>query len=148
MRLPAMSSLQFLVLHLLFRGERTGKQLGEDLADHGVRRSQPTISRLVQRLVVEGYVDIEFRERIEGSQVLRERYYRVTDVGLAHWHATQEYYSTLPAPPPAFQVVETVPAKLVSVDRKTRDDYFKRQLRDAFLRFAEAELGKKLQRRR
>lgn len=53
MRLPEMTSLQFLVVHLLFAGERSGKQLAADLAALGVRRSQPSISRLMQRMIVE-----------------------------------------------------------------------------------------------
>ena len=148
MRLPEMTSLQFLAVNLLFGGERSGKQLAADLAALGVRRSQATISRLVQRMIVEGYLHIEFRARTEGSQVIRERYYTVTDVGVAHWHAAREFYASLALPPPDLVPVETVPAELVNADRKTRDKRFKRQLTDAFSRLVEAKLGTKLRRRR
>jgi DNA-binding PadR family transcriptional regulator len=148
MRLPEMTSLQFLVLHLMFGGERSGTQLRDDLASLGVRRSHASVSRLVQRMIADGYLTIEQRERTEGCQVIRERYYSVTDVGVAHWHATRQFYASLSSPPPGLKPVETVPAELVGTDCKTRDNYFREQFRDAFLRFAEAKLGRKLRRRR
>jgi DNA-binding PadR family transcriptional regulator len=148
MRLPEMTSLHFLVLHLLFGGERSGTQLREDLASLGVRRSHASVSRVAQRMIADGFLAIEQRERTEGSQVIRERYFSVTDVGVAHWHATRQFYASLSSPPPGLVPVETVPVKLVAADCKTRDKHFRREFKAAFIRFAEAQLGRELRRRR
>jgi len=51
MQLPEMTALQFLVVHLLLRGEKSGKKLAEALAALGVQHSQPAFSRLMGRMM-------------------------------------------------------------------------------------------------
>ncbi len=148
MQLPEMTALQFLVVRLLLRGEKSGKNLAEALAALGIQHSQPAFSRLMGRMMAAGYVDAKYRVRTDGSRVVRERHYAVTDVGLAHWELTRDFYLNVPSPPQDFVPVRTIASKYVDANRKTRDEVFRRKIRKVIGRIVDAHMAAAGRRRR
>jgi hypothetical protein len=85
-----MTPLQFLVVHLLFAGRQSGAELRKALKDRGVDHGQSTFSRLMSRLLWQGFVQCDGPGRSAAGQVVRECSYAVTDLGVIAWHQTRQ----------------------------------------------------------
>jgi DNA-binding PadR family transcriptional regulator len=92
-RLPALTSLQFIVLGALLGHERRGRDLRAELARHGARRTAPAFYQMMARLEDAGWVDGFYTQQIVEGQIIKERGYRVTIAGQRAWTATRDFYA-------------------------------------------------------
>ena len=118
MRLPEITGLQFAVLSLLFAGEKTGRQLREELQRWGGPRTAAAFSGLMRRLQNAAYVDGERCTQAGRGGAVPECRYRVTDLGVIVWRATREFYAAFDPPPPELEVVATDEAEFADHDPK------------------------------
>ena len=120
MRLPEITALQFALLSLLFEGEKTGRQLREELKRCNGNRAAATFSRLVGRMQDAAYVHAEVCPRTAAGRTVRECRYRLTDLGLIVWKATRRFYNAFDPPPPDLQLVPTDEAQFADRDPTAR----------------------------
>ena len=92
-RLPALTSLQFIVLGALLGQTRRGRDLRSELARHGVRRSAPAFYQMMARLEDAAWIDGFYTQQIVDGQLIKERRYRITAAGQRAWTATRDFYA-------------------------------------------------------
>ena len=92
MELPQITHLQFSVLAFLHGGERPGKAVRSKLAELGLRRSGPAFYQLMSRLEDAGLVDGRYDQKVIDGQIIKERFYTVTEEGVEAWKATRDFY--------------------------------------------------------
>ena len=92
MKLPEITHLQFSVLAYLQSEERAGKAVRAQLAELGMRRSGPAFYQLMSRMEDSGLVDGRYEQKVIDGQIIKERFYAVTDKGLEAWRATRDFY--------------------------------------------------------
>lgn len=126
-----MTALQFLVIRLLFGGQKSGPQLRRELAALGVRRSPAAFSRLMQRLQLQVLVDAKHRSRRRGDTTVRDRRYRVTDLGVITWKAARQFF-TQPPPPEDLVPVATEEGELAAYTPRIRKSIMRRRLAKEF----------------
>jgi hypothetical protein len=107
MKLPELTSLQYLVVHLLFTGEKTGTELRKTLRKLGVQRSPGAFSRLMGRLAMGACVKARYAQKIRGGRAQRECRFAATDYGVLQWMAAREFYASLAPPRRGFVPVST-----------------------------------------
>ena len=90
--LPEITHLQFSVLAILHNGEQPGRTLRGQLAELGMRRSGPAFYQLMSRLEDAGLVEGRYEQKIVGGQIIKERFYCLTDGGTESWRATRDFY--------------------------------------------------------
>ena len=95
--MPPLSGLQFLVLQAIGARERCGKDVREELARHGPRKSLPSFYQLMARLEDSGFVAGSYRSTEIDGQVVKERWYKVTGAGHRANERTRDFYSRAPA---------------------------------------------------
>ncbi len=122
-----MTPLQFLVIRLLFAGQRSGPQLRRELAALGVRRSPPAFSRMMQRLESQVFVDCRHRCRRRGDATIRDCRYRVTDLGVIRWKAAREFFCQ-PLPPEGLVPVATEEGELDGYSPRARKAIVRRRM--------------------
>jgi hypothetical protein len=92
MPLPDLTHLQFLVLTALLEGEQSGRYIREKLAEEGVHKTGPAFYQLMARLedakLVEGWYD----QKVVDGQIIKERRYKVTGLGVHAWESTRDFY--------------------------------------------------------
>jgi DNA-binding PadR family transcriptional regulator len=92
--LPPLSHLQFAVLDVLGTNTMAGKHLRENLAANGIKKSGPSFYQLMARLeeakLVEGRID----QKIVDSQIIKERFYKVTGEGSRALQAQARFYQS------------------------------------------------------
>ena len=93
-QLPDITHLQFLVLGLLFKGERPGREIRSELAGFGVRRSSPAFYQMMARLEDAGLVTGHYDQKVIDAQIIKQRCYRLTAAGTAAWKRTRAFYHT------------------------------------------------------
>ena len=94
MRLPKLTHLQFLVLGIIRREQRSGKHIRNALRDLGIRKSGPSFYQSMARLEDVGYVRGWYEQEVIDSQIIRERFYEITALGNRTWLASREFYLT------------------------------------------------------
>jgi DNA-binding PadR family transcriptional regulator len=92
-QLPHPTHLQFLVLDVLVEGGRHGREIRRDLGRHGVRRSGPAFYQMMARLEDAGWVEGFYDQKLVGSQLIKERCYRLTAAGGRVWQETRDFYA-------------------------------------------------------
>ena len=92
MTLPRITHLQFSVLTRLHDAERPGRDLRRHLAELGMRRSGPAFYQLMSRLEDADLVAGHYDQKIVDGQIIKERFYSITEEGLAAWQATRDFY--------------------------------------------------------
>jgi len=107
MKLPELTSLQYLVVHLLFTGEKTGTELRKTLRKLGVQRSPGAFSRLMGRLAMGACVMARYAQKIRGGRAQRECRFAATDSGVFQWMAARGFYAGLAPPRRGFVPVST-----------------------------------------
>ena len=95
--LPALTPLQFIVLGALLAGEQRGRAVRQELTRHRVRRTAPAFYQMMARLEDAGWVSGFYRQRVEDSQLLKERWYRITASGMRAWSHTRDFYGEIAA---------------------------------------------------
>jgi hypothetical protein len=105
--LPRMMPLQFLVVHILFDGRQSAYQVRKLLEAKGLRKNASSFSRLMSRLVREGYVHRQYRKGTKSDPGTRQCLYDVTTFGIAVWKLTQQFYRERSPPPPGLVPVIT-----------------------------------------
>jgi len=91
-KLPRITHLQFSVLAHLHAGETAGKDVRRHLAELGMRRSGPAFYQLMSRLEDAGMVDGRYDQKVIDGQIIKERFYTITDAGIGAWKATRDFY--------------------------------------------------------
>ena len=120
MPLPALTPLQYLVLHLLFVGPQTGQQLREALRALGVRQSRAAFSRLMMRMVIANHVVPRASTFVAAGQNIRQNLYEITDLGVFDWTAAQKFYLNLSPPSADLMPIATDSGELAAYDEKTQ----------------------------
>ena len=124
--LPALTPLQYLVLHLLFAGPQSGEQLRRASGD-GTAADPPVV------LPPDGPADRCRLCRAGAGQPVEDNgarihfcRYQITDLGLYDWNAARKFYLNLAPPscPPA--AVPTEQGQLAAYDPQTRKAAIKR----------------------
>lgn len=95
MSLPKISHLQFFVLASLTKGERSGKELRDQLDKAGVKATEPAFYQLMGRLETAGYV-VGHYVRIEDlarKYVWTERRYKLVGEGQVAIDQLRLFYS-------------------------------------------------------
>ncbi len=109
MSLPQMTPLQALVVNILFEGERSSRQIQEELDFRGVPMKMPLVYRMLGRLELAEYVWARYRQyQTPDGRTIRERHYRVSEAGLGEWRATVDFYQVMAPPQKYFQIEPVV----------------------------------------
>jgi hypothetical protein len=141
MSLPELTPLQFLVLQLLFAGPQGGKDLRRKAKAAGAALSPPSFSRLMHRMNRLGYLQIHDVEEAERFRYVLPRRFELTDLGLALWRRTREFYTRLSDPPDGLKPIVTENGKLAHLSRKERRRVVRRRVRRQARRIIEKALG-------
>jgi DNA-binding PadR family transcriptional regulator len=91
-KIPSITHLQFSVLAYLQGGERSGKSVRGQLGDLGMRRSGPAFYQLMSRLEDAGLVAGRYDQKVIDGQIIKERFYTVSEEGLDAWTSTRDFY--------------------------------------------------------
>ena len=92
MKLPQITHLQFSVLAFLQNGEQAGKSVRQQLAELGMRRSGPAFYQLMSRLEDAELVEGRYHQKVIDGQIIKERFYTISEKGLDAWQATRDFY--------------------------------------------------------
>jgi DNA-binding PadR family transcriptional regulator len=85
--LPELSHLQFAILDALGSATMSGKNLRKSLAESGINKSGPAFYQLMARLEESKFVKGWYSQEIIDGQIIKERHYKITGLGI---HALQE----------------------------------------------------------
>ena len=104
--MPEMTPLQALVVSILFEGELPSREIREELALRGLAREASVVYRMLGRMELAHYLCGRYRLwRMPDGRTIRERHYRVSEVGFDQWKATIGFYQALEVPPEGFRPV-------------------------------------------
>lgn len=92
MPLPDITHLQFSVLAILRNGEQSGHIVRDQLRGMGMRRSGPAFYQLMSRLEDAVLLIGRYDQKIIDGQIIKERFYSLTDAGNVAWEATRDFY--------------------------------------------------------
>src|SRR5688572_25956137 len=95
MKLPDLSSLQFVVLGALLQGERSGQEIRDELAKQKLEKSGPAFYQAMSRLEDAKFVKGRYEEKMIGGQRIKERRYELTGSGERAWNQTRDFYMTI-----------------------------------------------------
>ena len=106
MGLPEMTPLQALVISILFDGEKSSRDVRDELAFRGVEMPMTQVYRLLGRAELAGYLSAKYRQwQTADGRTVREKFYRASRQGLDQWQKTLAFYDALDRPPEGFQPV-------------------------------------------
>ncbi|MHC4401639.1 MAG: hypothetical protein ACYTG0_18365 [Planctomycetota bacterium] len=104
LKLPKMPPLQALVVTVLFDGERSSREIQQELAFRGVEKQMSLVYRLLARMELAEYVCGRYRQyRLVEGNTIRQRYYRLSERGYQAWKETVGFYAALDPPGDDFQ---------------------------------------------
>ena len=92
MRLPDLTHLQFLILGILMDSELAGKEVREQLAKAGIKKTGPAFYQLMARLEDSNFVKGWYDEKVIDGQRIKERRYKITSGGVRACHQTRDFY--------------------------------------------------------
>ncbi len=99
-----MTPLQALTVSILFDGERSSRDVHDELAFHGVEMAMGLVYRMLGRAELAGYVIGKYRVwQTPDGRAVREKFYTVSRRGLDAWHEAVAFYASLIPPPDDFQ---------------------------------------------
>ena len=90
--LPDITHLQFSVLAILRNSEQSGRTVRDQLKDMGMRRSGPAFYQLMSRLEEADLLVGRYDQKIIDGQIIKERFYSLTNAGAVAWEATRDFY--------------------------------------------------------
>lgn len=138
---PELTGLQFLIVSLLFDGEKTSNELRAELQRRGYTSSKPAFSCMMRRMIESAIVTCSFGAKVKGDVAEPggfglQNIYRVSDLGVLLWHAAQEFYLSFDPPPDDLDAVEVAATKYVEYGAKERkkmaDDQFTKEFMGVF----------------
>ena len=92
--LPDITHLQFAVLSVLLDGEKAGRDVREELAEHhGVRKSGPALYQMMARVEDDKFVRGWYVEKVIDGQRIKERRYEITAAGKRVCEDVRTYYA-------------------------------------------------------
>lgn len=94
MKIPDLTSRQFLALSLLLDGEISGRALREKLAEHRDRSSGPAFYQFMSRLEDAKFVESRYQQKTVERQALRETFYKITYQGIRVWEEARDFFVT------------------------------------------------------
>jgi DNA-binding PadR family transcriptional regulator len=92
MSLPSITHLQFLVLGALMDGDSSGRRIRERLAEHRVHKTGPAFYQMMARLEDSGFVQGWYNQKIVEGQIIKERHYKITSLGIEAWESVRDFY--------------------------------------------------------
>ncbi|MHA2279560.1 MAG: hypothetical protein ACXAC5_01525 [Promethearchaeota archaeon] len=94
MALPSVTHLQFAVLDILDAKDCYGREIREALKIHKISKSQPAFYQLMARIENDGLVKGWYHTRtVTGRrQIIRERRYRISVVGIRAMQQARNFY--------------------------------------------------------
>ena len=106
MGLPQLTPLQALVISILFDGEKSSRDLRDELAFRGVETQMPHVYRMLGRAELAGYLSAKYRQwQTADGRTVREKFYHVSHQGLDAWKNTLAFYDAMDRPPEGFRPV-------------------------------------------
>jgi len=104
MGLPELTPLQALAISILFDGEKSAREVRDELAFHGVEMPMCQVYRLLGRAELAGHLLARHRQwQTADGRPVREKRYCPSRQGLDRWRATVAFYDALDRPPEGFQ---------------------------------------------
>ena len=91
-KLPTLSHLQVRVLECLGSNRLAGRELRQQLASRGTKKSGPAFYQLMARLEDSELVKGEYTHKLIENQPIKERYYTVTAKGCRALQETLNFY--------------------------------------------------------
>ncbi|MEA1952076.1 MAG: hypothetical protein U9N87_11870 [Planctomycetota bacterium] len=143
---PELTGLQFLVVSLLFDGEKTSNELRAELRRRGYTSSKPAFSRMMKRMIKSAIVIYGCRDKGKGDgstleDLKTQNIYEVSDLGVLLWRGAREFYGSIDPPPDDIKAVEVAVTKYAKHGRRKRkemaDAEFKKQFMGLFDRIIE-----------
>lgn len=95
MSIPYLTHLQSLVLWIIAAKTISGARVRRCLKCNGIEMSGPAFYQLMARLEENALVDGEYQQKIVEGQIIRERFYRSTPLGVSELEATKGFYGKL-----------------------------------------------------
>lgn len=93
MNVPRMTPLQFAILTLIST-EIKGEELRNKLKKfYGIEEFGPKFYQLMDRLETLRWISSRFEQKVINGQIMREKFYRITEHGLLALVATREFYN-------------------------------------------------------
>lgn len=93
MQLPTVTHQQFLIIDLLMDDEHSGRFIRDRLLELMIKKSLPAFYQLMGRLEESGLIAGIYKVKNVAGQVLKERWYSVTDKGSEQWHEIITFYT-------------------------------------------------------
>ncbi len=90
--IPELTHLQFVVLDALGGNKRRGKELRENLATLGVKKSGPAFYQLMARLEEARFVKGWYEQEIIDGQIIKERHYQLLGNGIKAINQMKDFY--------------------------------------------------------
>ena len=150
MLLPQLTPLQFVVVHLLFEGPRAPGEVREALRGLGLGQNPGAFSRLIRRLECGPFVEAVY-DGPRPCGALRDCRLAVTDLGVALWKATREFYASLSLPPRELKPVATDGGDLADYPARERKGILHRravkETREVLERFVRSRIKARGRRR-
>jgi len=111
--LPNMTSLQFFTTRLLFDGPHSGPELRRRMNEAGAKITPASFSRLMCRMEEAGFLQVRMECETSGNAPpVRLLQYQVTDIGVADWRKTREFFAAGDGPPPELVPIATAAGQL------------------------------------
>src|SRR4051794_24971311 len=92
MPIPDLTHLQFLVLGVLLSGEKSGRDLREELKREGAGKTLASFYQLMARLEEAGHVKGRYEQELIDGIPVKERVYTVTGEGISAWENVRDFY--------------------------------------------------------
>lgn len=102
--LPELTHLQFLVLEIIGSSTMKGRELRDQLKQHGVKKGGPAFYQLMARLEDAKMVKGWYTQEVIDGQIIKERCYQLLGNGAKALRSTRDFYSQLLTPAPAFAI--------------------------------------------
>lgn len=96
--LPELSHLQFAVLEVLGTRTMAGKALREGLKTIGISKSGPAFYQVMARLEESKMVEAWYVRQVVNGQLIKERTYKLTALGVRILNEAKLFYSNKTAP--------------------------------------------------
>ena len=128
MKLPEITALQFVALGLLMVGDKSGRQLRDELSQWDGPGSSAGFSQLMGRMRQASYVRIDRQGR--SGQRFSECRYRVTDLGVMVWQAARGFYASFDEPTPDLEPVTTLEGRFFDHPASQRKELVKQLFAD------------------
>ena len=107
-------------MRLLFDGPLYGRELRRRMDAAGVKTSRAAFSRLMRRMELAGFLKGRTVREKPGDRTILLVRYQVTDMGVAAWRTTREFFAAGDGPPPELKPIATEEGQLLHLPPEAR----------------------------